>query len=212
MTSTPIMSPPVAATPDTAEQEAAFDRAASQLNVAQHTSAPLRLDGEFLFAVPPHELFPKLTEPSAIARWFGWVKSGHTDHSGSCNEGAWGTGSIRYCRSTLGTLEETLHAFEAPYLSAFSVKHWSLPMKDHYSVMLLEPLTTGGTRLIWRHYFNDSTPLLGRIMPKVLAAMINTAIRNLGNETGGSGGRMRVVPQRPSIDTNPALWPAEAHP
>lgn len=194
-----------------AEQRSGFTRAVEQLDVRKHSKAPLRLEGEFLFAASPQDLFSKITDPKAIAGWFGMVKGGHMDHSMSCKPGEWGGGSKRFCQSTMGTLEETIYSHEAPYVSAYNVKTWSMPMEDHCSVMMVEPLPNGGARLTWRHYFNDKTILLSRIMPKMLAAIINTGMRNLANEMGGKGGAMLVLPASKPVESRPSMTPTEAH-
>ena len=193
-----------------ADQQTEFSRALSTFDVREHTSAPLRLEGEFVFAVAPERLFPRITDPQAIAGWFGMVKGGHLDHSCSCEPGEWGSGSKRICLTSMGTLEETIHSHETPYLSAYNVRSWSLPVDDHLAVMQVEPLPDGGSKLTWRHYFNDKNILLSRIIPKLLAAMTNSGMGNLANEMGGRGGGMKVIPLTQDKRDTRALAPSEA--
>jgi len=192
-----------------ADEHTDFSNAVEAFDLRAHTDAPLRLEGEFHFSAPPHELFPRLTDPKAIAGWFGMVRGGHLDHSASCNQGEWGSGSKRFCRSTMGTLEETVYSYEAPYVTAYNVRNWSMPMENHCAVMFVEPTPDGGTKLTWRHYFNDKGRIIRHFIPKVMARLINVGMSNLGNEMGGHGGTMKVI-DLPTEPVLAGLSPAEA--
>ncbi len=184
-----------------APQSASPPQAASPAHAAQprfdptpFTSAPLRFEGVFHFDATPEDVWPRVTDPNGIAGWFGMITSGSLDHAQSATPGEWGAGSKRYCRTRgMGTLDETIRAYDPPNLIAYTVKVWSMPIKDHLAVMQLERSATGGAEFTWRQYFAFKGLVLRHVFPTMMLTMMNTGLSRLQSELGGRGGRMRRV-------------------
>ena len=51
-----------------------------QTVVRRVTSAPLRMTGSIDFSASPEKVFPRISEPSALAEWFPLLKGGDLNH------------------------------------------------------------------------------------------------------------------------------------
>lgn len=172
----------------------ATDIRAGAFAVHSITNAPLRLEGTFLFDAPPEEIWPRITDPNAIATWFTMITHGRMDHSKSSARGDWGEGSVRQCHTMgMGTLHETIKVYRPPHLVAYSARAWSMPIKNHLGVMMLERLPSDGTRLIWRQYFHYKGFVMRHVFPGMMITMMNRGMRLLQRDFGGPGGAMRKV-------------------
>ena len=170
-----------------------FELGTNAFKVKNFTQAPLRMQGEFYIDVAPEILFDRVTDPQAIAQWFGLVKSGSVDHSQSCTAGQWGEGSKRFCHTPMGTLNETIYYWQRPNISAYNVKSISVPAKDHCAVIKIEPLAGNKSKLIWLQYFNFRGVFMRFFFPKIMAKMMTQGVNRLANEYGGAGGKMVLV-------------------
>lgn len=173
-----------------------FKRALAGFDARNYTDAPMRLYGEMLFHAPAAQTFYKMTDPNTIASWFGMVKGGSVDHSSSCNPGDWGEGSKRYCETSMGKLDETIHLWDAPYLTAYNVKSWSMPVKDHLGVLMVKPLAEDRSQVSWAQYFNYKGLVMRNIFPYMMRKMMNDGMNALARELGGPGGRIDFVGRR----------------
>jgi uncharacterized protein YndB with AHSA1/START domain len=166
----------------------------AELDVRQFTTAPLQMEGAFMFDAPAEILFEHVSDPQNLATWFPTIHNGSTDHSTSDNQGEWGTGSKRYCETRfMGRLNETILHWDPPYAYAYNVKNWTMPIKDHCAVMLVEPLAANRSKLIWRQYYNPVGLFLKYAFPGMMVSMMNQGMEQLRQTLGGSGGEMRRV-------------------
>ncbi|MGF1497580.1 MAG: SRPBCC family protein [Elainellaceae cyanobacterium] len=166
----------------------------ADLDVTQLTPAPLQMEGEFIFHAPATTVFDAVTDPQNIASWFPTLYDGSTDHSRSENAGNWGAGSKRYCQTRLmGTLNETILHWDYPRAYAYNVKNWTMPIKDHCAVMLVEPLGPSQSRFIWRQYYTPIGLFLKYAFPGMMISMMNRGMADLQQQLGGPGGQMRQV-------------------
>lgn len=166
---------------------------ASTFDVRAFTDAPLRMEGIFNFHAPPSAVWPRVTDPNAIASWFKMITHGDMDHSRSASPGDWGEGSKRMCYTKgMGTLDETIMAYESPHLVAYNVKVWSMPIKDHLAVMRLEE-TAAGTRFTWQQYFNFKGLVMRHFFPGMMSGMMTRGMEQLQKEFGGPAGEMRII-------------------
>ena len=170
-----------------------FDQSLQQFDIRKFTQAPLRMRGSFQFNRNVDDVFAKVTDPQLIASWFGMVKGGSVDHSNSCNAGQWGAGSKRYCNTSMGLLDESIYHWDAPYLCAYNVKSWSMPIKDHCAVMMIKPLTHDTCELTWLQYFNYKGLVMRHFFPKMMLKMMNGGLADLAEEFGGMGGKMELL-------------------
>lgn len=175
------------------DRAAQFEAVLGNFDARRYTTAPLRIYGEMEFHAPVETTFHKMTDPQTIASWFGMVKGGSVDHSRSCNLGDWGAGSKRYCDTRMGKLDETIHVWEASYLTAYNVKAWSMPVKDHLGVLTLRPLGDERSWVTWSQYFNYKGVVMRNIFPFMMRKMMNDGMAALAKELGGPGGKMRFV-------------------
>ena len=158
------------------------------------TAAPLRLHGEFDFAVPPETLWPRITEPELMARWFPLLTGGELDHAGAVASGRWGEGSRRTCRTRgMGTLHETIHHWDPPRAYAYEVRNALMPIARHLALMTVRPNGSGGTTMAWSQYFDLTGVAMRHAFPSVMAALMDRGMATLARETGGRGGAMRRV-------------------
>lgn len=170
-----------------------IDTRTEGFDVRAATAAPLRMEGVFTFQATPEEVWPHITDPNAIAKWFLMITHGRVDHSRSQSREAWGEGSVRHCHTMgMGTLHETIRAYRPPHLIAYSAKAWSMPIKDHLGVMTLERVS-GGTKLTWRQYFNYKGLIMRHFFPAMMIGMMNRGAHQLTRRFGGPGGVMRKV-------------------
>jgi uncharacterized protein YndB with AHSA1/START domain len=165
-----------------------------KLDVSQFTSAPLQMEGEFVFAAPAATVFEQVSSPDNLVAWFPTIYQASGDHSGSETSGQWGAGSKRYCETRLmGTLDETILHWDPPYAYAYTVKNWTMPIKDHCAVMLIEPLGSDRSKLIWRQYYTPIGLFLKYAFPSMMISLMNRGMEQLRQTLGGDGGRMRKV-------------------
>ena len=170
-----------------------YDKALAGFSIDNYTTAKLKMQGEFLINTNPESLFELVTDPDLIASWFGMIKGGFTDHSLSNNNNEWGEGSKRICYSNMGTLNETIYYWRAPYIAAYNVKSWSMPVKDHCSVMIIQPLGVGRCKLTWRHYFNYKGVIMKNFFPYMMVNLMNKGLKEITNKFGGAGGEMKLI-------------------
>lgn len=164
------------------------------VDVRRFTSAPLQMEGNFLFEASAAEVFERVTDPQQLAGWFPIITGGRTDHSDSEHQGTWGVGSKRYCDTVgMGSLDETILYWQQPYAYAYRVKNWTMPIADHCAVMLVQPLADQGCRLIWRQYYRPVGLFLKYLFPHVMVTMMNQGMESLRRDLGGRGGQMRLV-------------------
>lgn len=103
-------------------------------------------------------------------------------------------GAKRYCKTYgMGTLDETIHHWEAPRLSVYSVKNAMMPIRDHVAVMATLP-ENGGTRFHWCHRFNYRGMVMRFAFPGMMLGMMNRGLATLALEFGGEGGRIEACP------------------
>ena len=164
-----------------------------KFDVKRYTNAPLRIYGEFLFYAPVQVTFDKMTDPQKIAQWFNMVKGGAVDHTASSKTDDWGEGSKRYCDTSMGKLDETIYAWHAPYLTAYNVKAWSMPIKDHLGVITVQPIEGSHSRVTWSQYFNYKGLIMRNIFPFMMRKMMKDGMTALAKELGGPGGQVSLV-------------------
>ncbi|SHH80943.1 SRPBCC family protein [Cognatishimia maritima] len=163
-------------------------------HVRRITKAPLRMAGSFDFAVSQEVLFPRISEPEEMAKWFPLLKGGDLDHTTSKASGDWGEGSKRQCYTNgMGTLFETIHYIDAPNAYTYEVKNFMMPIKDHLALMALTPNGTGGTTMYWHQYFNLKGIAMRHMFPTMMLGMMNRGMATLAKELGGKGGRIKRV-------------------
>ena len=166
---------------------------AARFDVRAFTDAPMRMEGVFDFHATPTALWPRVTDPNAIASWFKMITHGEVDHSHSTATGDWGAGTKRLCHTRgMGTLNETIMFYDRPRLVAYNVKVWSMPIKDHLAVMRLEEISSG-TRFTWQQYFNFKGLVMRHIFAQMMSGMMTRGMEQLQREFGGQGGRMRIL-------------------
>lgn len=165
-----------------------------ELEISQFTSAPLQLEGTFIFDAPADVLFQHISDPNNMSAWFPTMHQGSVDHAVSETDGEWGVGSKRYCQTRLmGTLNETILHWEPPHVYAYNVQNWTMPIKDHCAVMRVESLGENRSQLIWQQYYNPIGLFLKYAFPDLMVTMMNAGMEQLRQTLGGSGGKMRKV-------------------
>ena len=170
-----------------------YDKALAEFSIKNYTSAKLQMQGEFVINTNAESLFELVTDPQLIASWFGMIKGGFTDHTLSNNNNEWGEGSKRICYSNMGTLNETIYFWRAPYIAAYNVQSWSMPVKDHCSVMIIQPLGSERCKLTWRHYFNYKGVIMKNFFPYMMIKLMNKGLMEITNKFGGAGGVMKLA-------------------
>lgn len=164
------------------------------LDVKKFTNAPLKMMGEFEFNCAPERLWPLVTDAHGIASWFPIIYGGSHDYSSSQTKGSCGIGAKRYCKSAMGTINETFLHWEEPKVYAYSAKNFMMPTKNHVAVMILEQIAPGKTRLTWLQYFDYKGLVMRHMFPYMMTTLINMGINKLAKMVGGGkGGKMRVV-------------------
>ena len=165
-----------------------------QTVVRRVTSAPLRMTGSVDFAAPPEKVFPRISEPGALAEWFPLLRGGDLNHEASEDVGDWGEGSKRTCYTNgMGTLFETIHYWDAPNAYAYEVKNFMMPVKDHLALMVVRPNGSGGTTFTWNQYFNLKGIAMRHMFPSIMIGLMNRGMANLARDLGGRGGRIKRV-------------------
>ena len=158
------------------------------------TDAPLRMHGEFDFAVPPDVLWPRISEPELMADWFPLLTGGELDHARGAEPGRWSEGSRRTCRTRgMGTLHETIHHWDPPNAYAYEVRNRMMPIERHLALMSARPNGSGGTTMSWSQYFDLTGIAMRHAFPSVMVAMMNRGMDALARELGGRGGKMHRV-------------------
>ena len=170
-----------------------FESAVRGFNIRTYTAAPLRMMGHFSFNANASIVFAKLTDPNLIASWFGMVKGGEVDHSHSCQLNQWGEGSKRYCHTPMGTLDETIKYWQAPYITAYNVKARSMPVKDHCAVLVIKPTNESMSDVTWLQYFNYKGLVMRHFFSAMMIKSMNEGLQVLKKELGGEGGKMEIV-------------------
>ena len=162
--------------------------------VRQVTQAPLRMAGQFHFAVAPDVLFPHISDPLKMASWFPLIKGGTLDHSPSCAIGDWGAGSKRQCHTHgMGTLFETIHYWDAPNAYTYEVRNLMMPIKDHLALMVAQADGSGGSLMTWHQYFNLKGIAMRHMFPTMMLGLMNKGMATLARDLGGRGGRISRV-------------------
>lgn len=151
-------------------------------HVRPKTQAPLRIRGRFMFESAPAQVFAHLNDPDLISGWCGMIRSGSADHSQSCNAGTW----------EMGELNESVHHYDAPVASVYSVHSAASPIENHAGLLLLEP-TLSGCVLEWSPFFDFRGLALEHMFPMLMVGMMNRGLGELQKQLGGQGGAMAVV-------------------
>ncbi len=170
-----------------------FENVLNSFDVRKYTDAKLQMKGSFHFSCSPETLFEYVSNPERIAEWFGMIKGGNFNHDNSSNDGALGEGSLRVCNTSMGTLNETIYFIEQPYIVAYNVQSWSMPVKDHCAVMIIEPQDDGSCILVWLQYFNYKGFIMRRMFPAMMLKMMNDGMQKLREKLGGNGGKMEAA-------------------
>lgn len=164
------------------------DRLIGGLDIDTYTAAPLRVYQTAYLDAPPKRVFVYVTDHANVNRWLPLVTQvninrGHADTRD-------GVGTMRYLHiGEVYTLRQYVIAFDPPHLLAYSIEEDAL-LRDHVSVLLLEPERYGGTNLLWQHYFRVTTlPFLTVPLCTVLFTVVNRAA--LGRLVAQFGGRVR---------------------
>lgn len=64
-------------------------------------------------------------------------------------------GSKRQCYTNgMGTLDETIHYWDAPHAYTYEVRNFMMPITDHLALMHVAPNGEGGTVMTWHQCFN----------------------------------------------------------
>ncbi len=145
-------------------------------DVAQHTSAPLRIVMEERLPISAETLFHALTDPHLMCRTFPWMSTVTVDGSG--------VGAIRRCHFGNGlVLEEQFVAWWPARGYAFRGIEHNHPfgMRGHLGTIWCEP-EPGGCQLTWKQYFDHSNPVA---MLAKLEESMNAAIWNLRQVASG---------------------------
>lgn len=158
-----------------------------KFNVHQYTKAPLRLELTADFRAAPQALFDIISDHNAVANWVPLMKGVFMEYSPSggneCN-----VGSVRHCSlHGMGGIDETILWWNPPQGYAFKVDAKSkmmMPTREHVSVMQIEPLTDGGSRLIWQHYFNWRGLFMRHMTSIMFPMMMRKALNNIHKELG----------------------------
>jgi len=162
--------------------------------VRRHTDAPLRLRGSFVFYTDAETLFHRVSDPEAIASWFGMIRAGSTDHGGSCNVGAWGEGTKRYCKTKgMGTLDETILHWDPPTAYLYNVKNPMMPIDHHAALMVVETAGPKRCRFTWHQYFVLTGLVMRHVFPSMMRSMMDDGMAKLRAELGGEPGEMQLV-------------------
>ena len=155
------------------------------------TQAPLQMSGSWDFDVTAETLFPHISDPNKMAGWFPLMKGGDLDHSATAQSGDWGEGSKRLCyTSGMGTLEETIHYWDAPHAYTYSAKNVMMPIRNHLGLLTVTPNDTDGATLIWRQYFDLTGIAVRHIFPTMMLGMMNQGMATLIKDLGGRGGQI----------------------
>lgn len=153
--------------------------------ILRHTQAPLQLELQSTFSVPPAALFTTVSDHHSVASWVPLMRAVVMEHTGN---GQCGVGSIRHCSlHGMGGIDEAILWWDPPHGYAFRVEAKSklmMPTRDHVSVMLIEPTADGGSHLTWRHYFNWRGLFMRHITAIMLPMMMKTALANIRKELG----------------------------
>lgn len=160
-----------------------------RFDIKKYSQAPLRFAWEIDFANNPETVFNIISDQHALLNWVPLMKSVSMEHNPN-NIDECGIGSIRHCSlHGMGGIDETILWWDPPYGYAFKVEAKSkimMPTKDHVSVMLINQLPCGGSRLTWEHYFHWSGFFMRHItailFPRMMKKALNNIRKTLNNE------------------------------
>lgn len=146
------------------------------------SSQPLLVEETRLFETTQQALFDYVTDFDRLHEWIFGAKESWTDNSRARAPGQ--VGSVRMIRPAVGgPLGETVKAFEAPRMLAYSMDDAGLfgLCTDHLGVLTCEPHPDGGTVLCWLAYGrlaeSRAKAWAGR---KLFQVALNRSMKNLG--------------------------------
>jgi uncharacterized protein YndB with AHSA1/START domain len=128
-----------------------------------------------------HELFNYITDFDRLSEWLWAAKKTWADNTNAEIPGQ--VGSVRMIRGTPGNAaRETVKAFEAPRMLAYSASNGSLfgTCTDHLGVLTCEPHPDGGTVVCWLAYGRLArSPVKAWLGKKLFQVALGNSMKNL---------------------------------
>lgn len=144
--------------------------------------APLRIDAAYALRAAPEAVFAVIADLQGIARFFPMIQHASVAHPRGCV----GEGSERVCSIRgMGKVRERIVWWREPVGYAYRAQGTLMPLRNHLGLIVLERMEAGGTRLVWRQYFDTRFGLLGWVFPWMMRRLMNRAIGNIARMTGG---------------------------
>jgi uncharacterized protein YndB with AHSA1/START domain len=146
--------------------------------------APLRVEVTARLNASPERVFAAIGDLEAITRYMPMIRRAAVTHGSS--GGTCGVGSERICalRNGMGTINETIVAWDPPSGFSYRASGSLMPMRDHLSEILIRQRTGNVTTIEWRHYFNSRFGPLGWLLPFMLRRMCREALINIAADLG----------------------------
>jgi len=139
----------------------------------------VQFETERVSAAPPARVFALLAAGDRWQEWAGpFVPRSRWQVPG---DPVGGVGAVR--RLGIGPLAslERITEHEPPHRLSYVVDSRA-PYRDYRSVVTLEALDNGGTRIVWQSSFEPIVPGTGRLLRLLLKAIVASFARNLAKK------------------------------
>lgn len=151
---------------------------------AELTTSPRQLLVEVNLPAPPNEVFRVISDFGNLPRWMPLMVRVEVDNTNAAIPGQ--VGAVRVIHAAIGRpTRETVRAYEAPWLLAYSADDRSLRgmYTDHTGILICKEIDDGATRLCWATYAVDGrNPLLRVCGRLVFRYLVNQSLRNLARQ------------------------------
>ncbi|MEM0896519.1 MAG: SRPBCC family protein [Verrucomicrobiota bacterium] len=163
-------------------------RADDGLEIESLAKAPLKLEMIARIDAPPSVVFEKVAYE--IGDWFEGIGDiAYREGEKPLSREEISSGDSRTCAFNDKSLKEDIVFWNPDSGYAYSVDFdestFKMPIKNHMGVFLIAPDGQGGSRLVWRQYYDPKRRATGPLVKFMLKRMMSDGLDNLITELGG---------------------------